>query len=403
MFKKIYFLFSFQISEKRRIFECANRTSIVQIVKTFVLSKVFIILLTKRKKNLAKYFLGVFMFAAFLLYFSHAIFFHEEKYLYLYIDPIYTFSSLLVYPLYFVYIKLLSIDASFKKENWILFFPAFVIGGLTFLNYLLMDDMERLNYIDTYFFNTNHILKNTFLQKIQRIIYTIGRLIFTIQVFYFLYKGSKLIQIYNKRIANFYSNTANKTINWVKLLLLSFVITSVMSVIFNIIGKHYFLNSPLLLLIPSTIFSLLLFFIGYEGFMQNHTVINLINDEKEEPIISHANTNQEILKEKLIACFENDKIYHNSELKITDVSRLLSTNRTYISHLINTDFECSFNDFVNTYRINEAKKTLKLNSSTKYTLEYIAESVGFGSLHTFIRVFKKMVGVTPGTYKNNSD
>ena len=361
------------------------------------------LLLTKRKKNLAKYFLGIFMFAAFLLYFSHAVFFHEEKHLYLYIDPIYTFSSLLFYPLYFVYIKLLSIDISFKKENWILFLPAFVIAGLTFLNYLLMDDLERMNYIDTYFFNTNHSLKRTILQKAQRIIYTIGRIVFTIQVFYFLYNGSKLIKTYNKRIANFYSNTSNKTINWVKLLLLSFVITSVMSVVFNIIGKHYFLNSSLLLLIPSTIFSLLLFFIGYEGFMQNHTVINLINDEKEEPIINHTNTNQEKLKEKLITCFENDKVFHNPELKITDVSRLLNTNRTYISHLINTDFECSFNDFVNKYRINEAKEILKSNSSSKYTLEYIAESVGFGSLHTFIRVFKKMVGKTPGVFKDGEN
>jgi len=42
-----------------------------------------ILLLTKRKKNLAKYFLGVFMVAAFLVYLSHAVFFHgEEKQVY---------------------------------------------------------------------------------------------------------------------------------------------------------------------------------------------------------------------------------------------------------------------------------------------------------------------------------
>ena len=157
-----------------------------------------ILLLTKRKKNLAKYFLGVFMVAAFLVYLSHAVFFHGDKAHYLLFDPIYTFSSLLVYPLYYIYIKMLSLDLSFKKENWWLFLPAFLLGGLTFLIYVLMDDAESKNYIDCYFFNSSIELKHTFLQKSQRVIFYIGRLIFSIQVFYFLYKGSKLIKIYNK-------------------------------------------------------------------------------------------------------------------------------------------------------------------------------------------------------------
>ncbi len=356
------------------------------------------LLLTPKSKNIAKFFLGIFMLAAFLVYFSHAVFFHGEKSFYLYIDPIYTFGSLMVYPLYFVYIKLLSIDTEFKKQNWFLFLPAILISGVTFILYFIMTDIERSEYIDTVFFNTKKLEKATFIQKTQHIVYIIGRFLFAIQVFCFLIKGSKLIKTYNTRIANFYGDIEDKTINWVNLLLWSFVITSIMSIAFNLIGKHYFYHSTLLLLIPSTIFSVLLFMIGFEGSMQNHTITELLIDEEKETQ-HQTNTSDELLKERLIECFEKDKIYHHQNLKITDISSLLNTNRTYISNVINNDFKVSFSDFVNTYRIDEAKTLLKSKSASKYTLEYIAEKVGFSSAHSFIRVFKKLVGKTPSTYK----
>ncbi len=357
------------------------------------------LLLSNRKKNLAKYFLGIFMGAAFLVYLSHAIFFHNEQNLYLYIDPIYTLGSLLVYPLYYVYIKILSVDTSFKKKNWILFAPAIILSTLTLTVYLLMPSSERVDYISTYFFHSKTGQTDNFLQKTQRVIYYTGRMVFVIQVFYLLFKGSGLIKKYNKRIANFYSNTEDKSIIWVNLLLWSFVITSLMSIVFNAIGKYYFLDSPFLLLIPSTIFSVLLFIIGLEGYMQNHTVRDLVTDEAKETLPAILQSNKERLKERLIECFEIEKIYRNPDLKITDVSFLLNTNRTYISQIINTDFDCSFSEFVGQYRVQEAKELLKTASATNYTLDYICQEVGFGSLHSFIRVFKKSEGSTPGAYR----
>lgn len=82
---------------------------------------------------------------------------------------------------------------------------------------------------------------------------------------------------------------------------------------------------------------------------------------------------------------------------------LLKTNRTYISNVINNEFKTSFSDFVNKYRIDEAKELMVEKKSSKYTLEYISEMVGFGSLHTFIRVFKKMEGKTPSIFKKENN
>ncbi|MCA1759283.1 MAG: AraC family transcriptional regulator, partial [Bacteroidales bacterium] len=223
--------------------------------------------------------------------------------------------------------------------------------------------------------------------------------VFVVQVVLFLIFGRKLVLHYNKRVANFYSNLESKTIIWVKYLLYSFVATSTMSIVANLIGRNYFTDSLVLLLIPSLIFSTLLFFIGLQGYMQNHTVVDLVKDEDAQPQVNQKKINAVQLQNKLLELFEREKAYRKPELKITEVSQLLGTNRSYVSALINNEFSCSFNEFVNKYRIAEAKRMMKEDSIEKYSLNYIAESVGFGSVGTFIRVFKDMEGITPGRYR----
>jgi len=133
--------------------------------------------------------------------------------------------------------------------------------------------------------------------------------------------------------------------------------------------------------------------------LQNYTVVNLIEDENQHPEFDFKNTNQKFLKEKLLRLFKEDAIYRNSDLKMTQVSILLQTNRTYISNLINSEFSCSFSEFVNRYRIKEAKNILTNFSYEKFSLSHISDEVGFGSLHTFIRVFKEQEGMPPGKYR----
>ncbi|HDR50875.1 MAG TPA: helix-turn-helix domain-containing protein, partial [Mariniphaga anaerophila] len=235
--------------------------------------------------------------------------------------------------------------------------------------------------------------------QIQKWVILTSRLVFAIQVVFFLIHGRNLVLRYNKRIANFYSNLESKTIVWVKFLLYSFVATSAMSMVFNFIGRGVFMESTWLLLIPSFIFSLLLFLIGLQGYMQNHTVIDLDRDEGGSHPGEQKKYNSEQLREKLVELFARKQIYRQPELKITEVSQFLATNRSYVSSLINTEFSCSFSEFVNGYRIIEAKKLLAESSIEHYSLNYISETVGFGSVGTFIRVFRESEGVTPGKYR----
>lgn len=360
-----------------------------------------VLLFPNRKNNRARYFLGFFMLAAFLLYLCHAVFFKASPGSYLWFDPIYTFVSLSVYPLYYWYIKLLSIETDYKWYNLRTLLPATILFCCSVCTYLIMTPAERDYYLTSFLLRREGFKPASSGVLLQEIFYITGRIVFTIQVIFFLVHGRNLITRYNSKIANFYSNLNNKTILWVKTLLYSLVLTSAMSIIFMIIGRTQFMDSTVLLLIPSSVFSVLLFFIGLQGYMQNHTVVDLVVEENmDAEKNNHKIYNQDMLKRKLLKLFSEKKPYRNPELKITQISKKLLTNRTYVSNLINSEFLCSFSDFVNNYRVAEAKELLADSSYNNHSLESISEAVGFGSLNTFIRVFKQAEGVTPGRYRS---
>ncbi|HSO89057.1 MAG TPA: helix-turn-helix domain-containing protein [Draconibacterium sp.] len=358
-----------------------------------------VLLISKRENNRAKFFLGIFMFVAFLLYLSHAHFFKKAILTFHIFDPVYIFASLSVYPLYYWYIKLLSVETSYKWRNLRLLTPAVLFTFTTIVVYLLMSESERQTYLNELLLNRDKHSSDSKLISMQKTIYMISRIVFIVQVLYFLIKGQKLIKLYNRQIANFYSNLESRSILWVNYILYSMLITAILSIIFNILGRSFFMESPFFLLIPSLIFSVLLFFIGFLGYMQNHTVVDLEIEvmQSENPAQKNYNTNK--LNEKLLDLFITEAIYKNPDLKITDISERLHTNRTYISKHINTEFSCTFNDFVNRYRIDEAKKLLTEESSKNYSLNYISEKSGFGSMGSFMRVFKDFEGITPGQFR----
>lgn len=361
-----------------------------------------VLLISNRRSNRARFFLGIFMFTAFLLYLSHAHFFKRAVSVIQYYEPLYLFASLSVYPLYYWYIKLLTIETGFNRNNLLLLLPAFLFGSSSFLIYQFMDEVEKQTYFNKYFVEKEEDFHLSINMIAQKTIFSASRVIFLIQVLYLLFNGRKLIITYQDKISNFYSNLENRSVLWANYLLYAIVASAIMSILFNFLGRSFFLELPVLLIIPSILFSVLLFLIGYLGYLQNYTVTDMKRDELaiEEPILKNENSTR--LKTQLIALYENEKIHLNPDLKITHVADKLHSNRTYISKLINTEFKCTFSEFVNRYRIKEAKQLLNDPSTNNYSLDYIAEKSGFGSMVNFMRVFRENEGMTPGRFRENN-
>ena len=118
---------------------------------------------------------------------------------------------------------------------------------------------------------------------------------------------------------------------------------------------------------------------------------NGINEDKANEILS-----------KLHELFEEDKIYHIQGLDIVTVAEKIGTNRDYLSKAINKNLQKSFTEYLNYYRIHEAKEILRKQCHGNHlnlTMQTIAEQTGFSSTSTFYSVFKQQVGITPHEYK----
>lgn len=378
-----------------------------------------VLLLVPGSKNRPKHFLGFFMVAATMVYFSHATFFSHQHSLYLLVDPIYIFATLSVYPLYYWFIRLLTVDAKYQVKNLWHLAPAIGFSLIVTVLYLKMND--PLGYVQTHLFNQSFVkpVKEN-LWMVQKTIFQITRVVMFLQIIWYLYHGLKLIKIYEFRLKDFYSNLEGRSIDWAKWLMIIFSVTAVMSSVANALGRSFFNDRSFWLIFPSLIFSVLLFFIGYLGHVQSHSFYDLKKDEDDDHSSGTGNGTHQIdmsepqeskiylipLKKQLISLFEDERIYRQHDLKIIHISQILKTNRTYVSKLINEEFGCPFSDFVNQYRLNEVKEIIIQNAEGQITLDELAERTGFTSASSLIRVFKQLEGVTPGIfrdrYKTNS-
>jgi len=103
-------------------------------------------------------------------------------------------------------------------------------------------------------------------------------------------------------------------------------------------------------------------------------------------------------REKLRACFEEDRLFLNPQLTVYDVAHRIGTNRTYLSRYLNNELHTTFYDYVNDFRLSYAEKKL-LCSDQK--IADITQDSGFNSFSTFLRSFRKRYDCTPNEYRKH--
>jgi AraC-like DNA-binding protein len=90
-----------------------------------------------------------------------------------------------------------------------------------------------------------------------------------------------------------------------------------------------------------------------------------------------------------------EKPFLNPKISLQDVSLVLDINPNRLSQAINEKTGLNFKDYINSYRVEEAKLLLSSPEFQKLTVEAIAEKAGFYSKSPFYAAFKKHAGMTP--------
>lgn len=104
--------------------------------------------------------------------------------------------------------------------------------------------------------------------------------------------------------------------------------------------------------------------------------------------------------DKLCRSMEKDKLYMEPDLTLEKLSSVIECSRHSISQVINLETSENFYSFINRYRVEEFKTSIKEGRYPNFSLIGVAMECGFRSSSSFYNVFKKFEGVTPSTYLN---
>ncbi|MDH5720245.1 MAG: helix-turn-helix domain-containing protein [Spirochaetia bacterium] len=99
------------------------------------------------------------------------------------------------------------------------------------------------------------------------------------------------------------------------------------------------------------------------------------------------------IKEKLSFLMESEKFYLHDKVKMQQIAKKINFSPYQISEYINSQLNQNFNDYINSYRIEEAQRLL-LEKKELNILQTGFEA-GFNSTATFYRAFQKFTGLSP--------
>ncbi|WP_046744994.1 helix-turn-helix domain-containing protein [Kordia zhangzhouensis] len=160
-------------------------------------------------------------------------------------------------------------------------------------------------------------------------------------------------------------------------------------------------------------------------------ILQSLEDEKEEIVEKIAQVTQEKLEEKTteklpekkieakeveiidetkvrllkkLEKFETKEQYLSRNCSLNEVAKKLKTNTSYLSKLVNSHKGKSFSAYITDLRINYAIRRLKDDKKFRsYTIDSIAQEIGFNRSESFSRAFKNKTGLYPSYYIKNLD
>lgn len=348
-------------------------------------------LTVKSKNRIANIFLVLFLWCLSWLILTDILYiFYDEELLESY--PVFKFNSVLfLVPSLFLYI-IITINKSLNKWCLLFFLPGIIDNVFPFEEHSLID-----NVFDAFSIAINFIL---------------------------LILAFRTLTKHKKEVANFYSVLEQKTLSWIK----SIIIIVFVLLLFSIFGEIADYFSEKLSLVFSYLEVCIVFFIvywvGYNGFFQaqifeekNSTEqfedIEITETEKphieeiqkEEPkiepkdsVITEEDTSQQF--KEIESKIKSQKLYRNSNLNLRDLALKLGISQRELSKLINKNTQANFFMFINRLRVDAYKNLLTSPKAKQLSNLGLAKEVGFSSKSTFYAAFKNIEGMTPKQYES---
>lgn len=353
----------------------------IAIAQLLLFSLVLITL--KKGRSLSSTLLALFLFSKSIGIINHIIFRLnvQNPHIYFILVP---FAFLWGPSLYF-YIKSMVYKDFHLKKNHILHLFPFLAANLYFILVYHFQGVET----------KYEIISQTLSYSSQQQIIFVG--ILHLQIAFYMAASVRTLINYRSKLKQHFSNLAEVSLPWLNIVFFGFMLIWIIDVaafvLINLGAADLSLNS----------FSLVLTFVFaniilYEGLRQPEVFSGIDEKEKYQQSPLSKSEKEQIL-EQLRNHMEREKPYLNPALSMNRLAKQLVVPPRYLSQVINEFLGVNFYDFVNSYRVEEAKGLfLDVSNNHRNILELLFDA-GFNTKSAFNRVFKKYTGMTPSEFK----
>lgn len=169
-------------------------------------------------------------------------------------------------------------------------------------------------------------------------------------------------------------------------------------------------DNPPLLAVCLPLAAVSVFLVGFYGYRVEYTAEQLrfsIDEDNEKRKLADEIPQEDVQTSGIIysesltrlkQAMDEDKVYLDPDLTLIGLSNRLKTNRTYLSKIINLNFNCTFSEFINKRRIEYALAIMQERKSQGVSLKEMSAECGYANQASFIRNFSKIMGMTPSEY-----
>jgi len=364
-----------------------NHLKVILLVTSFIIPFILSFqIFVSDKTNISKLIMSFALFNSALIFLFNYFYFQKDYILYFPFHSVHAGLELWIYPSIYLYIKSIVIDNKrLKKDLWHFLLGAMVMvfASLFFYIYVGKEDL-------IFFLKNNKTGYHFTGLKFQLLIITryVELIIIALQALYYSIAFIKIPKEYNERLKNEFSNLESFTVDWINKYNILFGICGITCFLFYtftpISGYH-----ELIIEFVFFIFSVFLCTLGVVSLKQQKPIVNL--DEIKIFDIKSNGKNKFIDDRLLLELqnyIENEHAYLQSDITLTTVSKMLGTNRTYLSTIINHQFGMNFNTYINYHRVKYVNDYIVKNPLI--SKEEMVHLGGFGSKSTMNRAINKM-------------
>jgi AraC-like DNA-binding protein len=210
-----------------------------------------------------------------------------------------------------------------------------------------------------------------------------------------------LLREYSKTIKNTFSSIDKINLSWLRNITIGTAGIWLLVFILNIlpvIGLTMTENADQFIAPATTVF---IYVMGYLSLRQREVIgegVNQTHVPKYQKSGLPSEQAENYLR-RLRQFMETKKMYVKNDLTLNELAKHLAIPTHHLSQIINDRLQQNFYDFVNNYRVEEAKKRLLDPAYQHLTILAIAYEVGFSSKSVFNAAFKKYANMTPSQFK----